>query len=231
MVGGNVASPAVSQVVVEIGNCSGVLIGRKIVLTNAHCISESLENVAVSGKNVHVVGCTPHPFYVADQASHDLGICRLATPSASWVPFDDVPLSAGSNVLLAGYGLPSPFSRERPHVLRVVHTSVFAVRSDVATIGTNDHTACRGDSGGPVLVDHGGVLHVAGVIHGPSDAICASPAEAVSVSANRAWLQQMVDGPRDAAPGNAAGVRLIIALTVLGVVALLFLARRARAGN
>jgi hypothetical protein len=69
-----------------------------------------------------------------------------------------------------------------------------------------------------VLVDRGGSLRVAAIIHGPSGAICASPAEVASVVANRAWLDYAVTAQSNRNVG-ARGMSVLAGIALLGTAA------------
>lgn len=208
MVGGRPATDDALSAVVSVGDgeCSGVLVRSDIVLTSAHCVQRPVERVTVAGRDVRVEHCEAHPGYRAFALGHDLGVCRLVTSA----PMSPLPLVAtrgaslavGDTVTLAGYGASGPFAHDA-NVLRAVDTSVGRVREvgdhdgegyDGLEVGDLAHTACWGDSGGPVLAERDGVLGVIGILHGASKAMCASPAEAVDLRVDRVWLEHAIGG-------------------------------------
>jgi hypothetical protein len=142
------------------------------------------------------------------------------------IAIDDEPgVAVGAQVWLAGFGASYALSREPP-ALRMVAASVVAVDESCVKVGSVAATACRGDSGGPMLVDRGGgKFRVAGVIHGPQGVICGSPTEVTALregSADLAWLRSHRNEVR-----NGWLVALLLG-SVLVVVALLFVVRRLR---
>jgi hypothetical protein len=123
--------------------------------------------------------------------AHPLGVLTSATAP---ITLDDGPdFAKGDPVLLAGFGLSGPLAREAAR-LRVVNTTVVRAAPDSIEAGSATATACRGDSGGPVLVERGGVVRVAGVMHGTDGVICGSAVEVTPVRAHRAWLMKELGG-------------------------------------
>jgi len=116
-------------------------------------------------------------------------------------------------------------SRDKP-VLRRISTLVVGAREGSMNVGSATATACRGDSGGPMLVERGGGFRVAGVIHGAQGAICASPTEVVPVSPHRDWLLGIAGASRASPAGLRLGVRIL--LSVLLVSAVVVASRRWR---
>jgi hypothetical protein len=215
-------SPAM-QAVVPLGACSGVLVRPDRLLTSAHCLKPGLEQVAVAGRTFHLSACEAHPDYRPLQAARDVAVCRLAAPA----PVDDIAVDEGpaaqpgQAVTLAGYGLPGALAHALPE-LRAVETAIVRIDAQGFEVGTDDRTACLGDSGGPVLIQRGGVLRVAGILHGPSGAICSSPARAARLDVAADWLAREL-ASSDAAGGTHVVVRIAIGL--LAVVAATLVAR------
>jgi hypothetical protein len=228
MVGGHpVPASALQQAVVPIGDCTGVLIATDRVLTSAHCLKPSLDEVTIAGQALRLAGCEPHPGYLTLQAPHDLALCRLAAPApVAGIALDDGPSpESGQAVTLAGYGLPAAMAHV-PAMLRAVDTDIVRVEAETFDIGTADHTACLGDSGGPVLVERGGVFRVAGILHGPSGAVCASPVRAVRLDASRDWLAR---DPESDSTMRSASSRLAVPFVVAALgIAVWGWARRRR---
>jgi hypothetical protein len=75
-----------------------------------------------------------------------------------------------------------------------------------------------------MLVDRDGSFRVAGVIHGPTAAICASPTEVVPVRTHRAWLLRALDASSNGSSGGRRHKTEIV-LGALFVAALFFACR------
>lgn len=223
MVGGEQVDESLAASVVRVGNCSGTLIAPSAVLTAAHCVEAdgSVEVRIPSSATTARVRCVVHPRYRSSEPAHDLAVCRLDSPSsATPIPLmaDGPPVVLGASVNLVGYGLAAPFERGTGEV-RSVDTRVGKVSNEGFLAGTVDRTACRGDSGGPMIVRDGATARVAGVIHGPSGAFCASPAIVVGVAGDLAWIANLTEP--DAVSyvpfwvGGVAAV-LVVARIILG---------------
>lgn len=222
IVGGNAIASPVREAVVQVGHCSGTLVAADVVLTSAHCLDGPIDQIVVGERVARVVRCERHPAYQPGQPAHDIGYCRLAEALPGAIAVDDGPDPAiGTTVSLAGFGVSDPLSTQA-RTLRMITTSVAAVQPDRLDVGSATATACRGDSGGPMLIDRGDGLRVAGVIHGATGAICASATEVVPVSAHREWLSHAL------ATSNTRLSRMVLAalLAFGGLVASLLWRRR-----
>jgi secreted trypsin-like serine protease len=221
IVGGTPPRGTSLDAVVQVGDCSGVLVTADAVLTSAHCLEGRPTEVLTAHGSAKIASCRRHDGYQPMRREHDIGLCRLSEPlTLSPLALDDGPdLPSGAPVSLAGFGLPEALSRDPPR-LRVVQTSVVAAVPEGYDVGTAQATACRGDSGGPLLVARGAGLRVAGLVHGPAGAICASATEVVATGAHRAWLDEalMNEGRPPPSPAvyrvGAVGVALALALAL-----------------
>lgn len=227
--------PELARAVVQLDHCSGTLIAADGVLTSAHCLNGPIDHVVIAGKVVRTAKCEQHGAYRPGLPAHDIGYCRLAEASSGALPIDDGPApEIGTSVSLAGFGLSSAMSRDKPS-LRAIATSVVGAQQGWMEVGSATATACRGDSGGPMLVERDGRFRVAGVIHGGRGEICASPTEVVPVSANRDWLLERIGAQRIGAQSKGSahgfwhGVRALMgAVLVSALVAASVWWRRAR---
>jgi secreted trypsin-like serine protease len=215
IVGGSEIASPVREAVVQVGHCSGTLVAADVVLTSAHCLDGPIDEIAIGARAARVVRCARHPAYQAGQPAHDIGYCRLAEAMPGAVAIDDGPEPAvGATVSLAGFGVSDPLSRQA-RTLRMITTSVAAVGQGKLDVGSATATACRGDSGGPMLIDRGDGLRVAGVIHGAAGAICASATEVVSVRAERDWLSHELARP---SPLRIVAAALLVCAALVAAV-------------
>jgi secreted trypsin-like serine protease len=220
IVGGRPASAPVFEAIAQVGDCSGVLVDPRAILTSAHCVGGGIASLVIAGRRLPVIECLRHPQYQPGSSEHDIAICRLqARALTTPIALDDGPeLAIDEPVSLAGFGLSGPFARGTTRV-NVVDTSVVRVAAGHMEAGTGTATACRGDSGGPLLVVRGGTLRVAAIMHGTDGVICGSPVEVTPVRAHRAWLLKVLGRERSSVLGSRASVvrRTAVAFLAAGL--------------
>ena len=193
MVGGaaNADAALARHVVMLVGSrgfCSGVAIGRSVVLTAAHCVLAGTDYKLVELDAARqpvlkdVASVTRHPGFDADAAQRqrvtaDVALLALAEPlAAKLVPAPLAtprrPVAVGDRLLVAGYGLAARGDGRSGGTLRAARLVVtgqpgtLQIRLvDPATKGERPGLgACTGDSGAPVFDDAGGEPAVLGVV-------------------------------------------------------------------
>jgi secreted trypsin-like serine protease len=168
LMGGTVADPADWPASPWLGNCSATLIGEKVLLTAAHCVSNGgSTSFSVSGTK-YTGKCTHHSNYRSNQTA-DWALCALNAPVPN-IEFEviateeDVHCSTGQEFLWTGYGC-QRWNGGLDGKFRVgTVKSVSCPRGTNHDVITTGKVAlCSGDSGGGGYVQLGNTRRVVGV--------------------------------------------------------------------
>jgi hypothetical protein len=173
--------PAVVALVVAGGQCSGVVVAPRVVVTAAHCALPGVGRtdgiadfgpVAPSGQTARIVALWIDRGYVGD-VDHDLAAVRLDRDAPATVVIGSA--SPGAAVRLVGYGASAAGAAATRGVRRQVAATIAVVSARHVVAGGAGATTCTGDSGGAAL-DPGGA--VVGLVSAGDDA-CTAPAQLV----------------------------------------------------
>ena len=157
--------PAVVDISIGGGQCSGVVVAPRVVVTAAHCIAPGAGTVVVASATLNVVETWVDRYYTGD-VDHDLAALRLASDVAV-TPLAIAAPSLGP-VTLVGFGATQPNgARGDKHS---VATTITEVDPRQARAGGAGMTTCTGDSGGAAIAN--GVL--VGIITAGDDSCTAA---------------------------------------------------------
>jgi V8-like Glu-specific endopeptidase len=157
-------------------HCTGTLVGPRLVLTAAHCVSDprlgtNLEvmfgsDVASSGSRfVRVTQAVRHPDYHGDGDDADLAVLVLESEApVAPVALGDQPLDGmvGASVRIVGFGVTGP-SDGAIGTKRSGTSTVAEVLDRVFRTVPGTSLTCQGDSGGPLFAPVGTAERLVGV--------------------------------------------------------------------
>jgi len=150
----------------SLGGCSSTLIGRKTVLTAAHCVRSLTRKYKFTtrGKATSSTRVKVHPNYdgnVSDDA--DIAIIHLEknVPGVRPATLVDSALKAGEPLVMVGFGLTDQGLSGKKYVgdnrIDTLLDKTFTI------INEKGAATCPGDSGGPSFAVRGGKEYLAGV--------------------------------------------------------------------
>jgi len=160
------------------------LVGRREVLTAAHCVAEALPNadfLIIVGGDVFEVSARyfngnydPEGSYTAENAAHDLGILILDRDVTETNPvpvFFNKPQSAGDWAYIYGYGTNELSGGAGRTLLDNGKAGTITINNTEDGLLSSTHSlsavsTCPGDSGGPAVQMFSGFFGVIGTVTG-----------------------------------------------------------------
>jgi V8-like Glu-specific endopeptidase len=184
IVGGSETSawPAVGAYLIDGGYggmCTATLVAPDVALTAAHCVDYSgsgdlfyvgADINTATGADVHAIDdAIAHPNYNWHQSPyHDVAVLLLSQPidDVDPMPVNTEPMSqswVGDLFHYVGFGVNDYYQGNNAGIKRETDIALYEIYSHEYVHWTQGTNVCSGDSGGPSMVDHGGVWHVAGI--------------------------------------------------------------------
>jgi Trypsin-like peptidase domain/Trypsin len=208
----NIARHVVMVVGSDNTYCSGVVIAQDLILTAAQCIHPDTRYKIVGLDPPRVLTSVSHVIvhpewdskaYLKRRVSADVGLLKLVAPlprTYKSIALADTAPTAGSQAIVAGYGVAKDGDRKTGGVLRAARFVVTGNPSQIQMRLVDPNTrgelaglgACMGDSGGPVFDTRDDGLVVLGMVSwatGPALSIgCGGLTGATPIVRYRGWV-------------------------------------------
>jgi V8-like Glu-specific endopeptidase len=194
------------------GQCTGTVIGERVVLTAAHCVeSDILADNHVANidfgdggdagftDRIAAQRLAMHRYFdIADIRNYDIGLIRLRDPVPAGTtihPFnlDPLPDLVGRQVRTVGFGVTDGDTQTGAGEKRSAFVTVTGQTAVHVEFGGGFANICQGDSGGPTFADLGDGVETAIAVSSYTTQACAGESGVVRTDAYRDWVIEVYD--------------------------------------
>ena len=167
LIGGTVADPKDWPASPWVGNCSSTLVGERVLITAAHCVSDGGTKAFQIGATRYSATCTHHPAY-RQNSTADWALCLVGAPVPE-IPFEtiakpgEVACASAVKFLWTGFGC-RVWGEGIDGKLRIGTAAATKCPSgtNYDTVTKSSVALCSGDSGGGGYLVTGGVRKYVG---------------------------------------------------------------------
>ncbi|MEL6181302.1 MAG: serine protease [Myxococcota bacterium] len=200
-----------------IQGCTGTLVNTTFVVTAAHCVEGSSandmsvffgSNVSGGGDVIEVIRAVPHPNYNNATLAADIAVLELANPAPGRItpiPYSTTPLTnadVGRQATFVGFGLSNVNQDNSAGIKRSVQIPITQINAQEIIYAAPGRQTCFGDSGGPALLNVGGLERLVGVTS-YGDANCADFGANVRTDAFASFLANTIGDDSGSQPSDS----------------------------